>query len=131
MSPARCIRNIFGGAVGGPIKKDKLFFFGNYEGSRLAEDISRFKPSPTAAYSAGNLTYLDAYRQPPGHFSGASQQGWTAGCQICNTSAYPHPPGPNPNALGLLQLHACGQRDDLKATASTGLLPFSSPNPIV
>lgn len=27
-------RNVFGGALGGPIKKDKLFLFGNYEGYR-------------------------------------------------------------------------------------------------
>jgi len=27
-------RNVFGGAIGGPIKKDKIFFFGSYQGTR-------------------------------------------------------------------------------------------------
>src|SRR6202035_5275824 len=30
------IQNQFGGTIGGPIKKDKLFFFGSYEGIRAA-----------------------------------------------------------------------------------------------
>jgi carboxypeptidase family protein/TonB-dependent receptor-like protein len=49
-------RNQFGAAAGGPIKKDKTFIFGDYEGLRQALSISQVDTVPSAAARAGNLS---------------------------------------------------------------------------
>ena len=41
-------RNVFGGTIGGPIKRDKLFFFGSYQGQRISDALSgAFNGVPT------------------------------------------------------------------------------------
>ncbi len=47
------IQNIFGGSFGGPIKKDKFFIFGNYQGRKTAQQVVRNRTVYTASAKAG------------------------------------------------------------------------------
>ena len=48
--------NIFGGTFGGPIVRDKLFFFGSYDGFRRSNSEFRFFSVPDEAMRAGDLS---------------------------------------------------------------------------
>ena len=55
--PLQLNRNIFGAAVGGPIQKDRLFFFTNYEGTREREQQRAERVIPTPSMCQGFLNY--------------------------------------------------------------------------
>jgi hypothetical protein len=50
-------QNQFGGTLGGPIRKNKIFFFADYQGTRLTQGVDTGQiPVPSAQDQAGNLS---------------------------------------------------------------------------
>src|ERR1041385_320663 len=100
------LRNIFGGSLGGPIKKDKAFFFFTYEGFREATATSVVREVPLPTLGQGIVRYRTE--------SGFSDPGCPAGTPSgvdCLTpaeinAAYTafngETPGINPAALSFL-----------------------------
>jgi len=56
--PGHLIRNVFGATVGGPIQKNRTFFFLAYEGTRRRETTQVTQTVPSALLRQGTMQYL-------------------------------------------------------------------------
>jgi len=126
--PSKVLRNIFGADVGGPIKRDKVFFFANYEGQRLAENAEPVQTVPTANYAKGIISYTDLQGNTQA-LSPAQIKALDANCQVCNTPEYPLPQGVNPNALSFFSAYPTANGTLTGDALNEGSFAFSSPNP--
>ena len=100
------LRNIFGGSVGGPIKRDRAFFFFTYEGFREATATSVVREVPLPTLGQGIVRYRTE--------SGESDPGCPAGTpsgvncltpdeiEAAYIGANGFSPGINPAALAVL-----------------------------
>lgn len=70
----KLLRNVFGATAGGPIKRNRIFFFANYEGRRDAQGTSVLRDVPSPTLRAGDLVYLCATASacPGGTVNGVS-----------------------------------------------------------
>ena len=150
--PGKIIRNTFGGSLGGPIKKDRLFFFGTYEGQRLAENAQEQRNVPSANLRDGVVFYPCADpTQCPGNTVQGLTQSWTApsgayavgptqlaqmdalcsGLGTCPNGRGVNPLVANAQGTGVFQQYpmpnssACSNADGFNISC----LSFSAPNP--
>src|SRR3954467_12224634 len=105
--PPKLIRNVFGGSIGGPIVKDRFFWFFNYEGERRAESLQVTRVVPSDDLRNGIIHYLDN--------TGTVQtldSTQIASMDTCTTTC-PWGPGVNPNSLAVLQSYPHPNSDAL------------------
>jgi outer membrane receptor protein involved in Fe transport len=122
-------RNQFGGAIGGPIFKNRTFFFADYEGIRQSKGITTvtFVPSQNARngiLSTGNVTvnpaaaaFFTFYHLPNGPINGDTGQYTFPGQQVVNE-----------NFITTRVDHKISEHDSLFGTYMFDKTPYSSPD---
>ncbi len=128
--PGRLIRNTFGGTTGGPIKKDKLFFFFNYEGQRTSENQQVTQVVPTASYRSGSVTYLfDSGSNQTSSATLTPAQVAQLDAPCAQNGVCPPGPGPNPFVLNYFNQLPLNNGFTEGDGYNLGSYSFSSPAP--
>jgi hypothetical protein len=96
--PGQLIRNTFGATFGGPIRKDRMFFFLAYEGQRTRENVQTTQVVPSANLQQGIMSY--PCTQDPRCPSSGIQQLTTADLAALDPNAAANGTCPWANAQG-------------------------------
>jgi hypothetical protein len=127
--PGKLIRNTFGAAIGGPVRKDRLYYFANFEMQRTAEALQETQTVPNAMFRQGYISYpyqsgsgLATETLTPAMFAELDPH-----CKGLGTC--PWGPGDDPNILKVFNSYPLpnGPGGDNYNTAS---YTWSAPNPI-
>jgi Carboxypeptidase regulatory-like domain len=88
--PLQLKRNIFGASVGGPVQKNRAFFFVNYEGTRRREAQSSVRTIPSVAMRDGVVMYQCAVPSscPGGQVTGVSNKVYNVPAGVFGLSPY-------------------------------------------
>src|ERR1700730_18626979 len=123
----RLDRNTYGASLGGPIKRNKVFFFLNYEAQKTSENVQETLEGPTDSFRQGIMKYVAAGKsivsltktqlaKMDPDCSGAGTCPWGGGVDpnvLAELNKYPEP-------------NAAAKGDGLNTASFT----WSAPNPI-
>lgn len=124
--PGELIRNTFGGTFGGPIKKNRLFFFVNFEEQRTAENQQQTLTVPTASLRAGDVSYLSSTGSTV-TLTPSQIAAMDPGCTVCSATG----PGVDPNTLAVFNQYPLPNGLVYGDGLNTASFTWSAPNPTV
>ncbi|HVI07505.1 MAG TPA: carboxypeptidase-like regulatory domain-containing protein, partial [Candidatus Binatia bacterium] len=131
-SPPFLLRNTFGATFGGPIRKNRLFYFLAYEGQRTRENLQVTRVVPSNGLRAGSISYpctQDPTCPSTGYFTLSPADLATMDPNCTSLGTCPLGPGANPAVMQIFQQYpqsnssAVGDGYDFKG------FTFSSPLP--
>lgn len=137
--PGELIRNTFGVAGGGPIKKDKVYFFTSFERQPTAENQQVIDTVPTAALRSGILHYTTSDAAGTNVVGAAGTGTYLAQLSAaqfavldpnCTTSC-PWGHGEDPNSIALAQQFPLPNATGVGDGYNTSEFTWSAPNPLV
>ncbi|MBE7182024.1 MAG: hypothetical protein INR71_12615, partial [Terriglobus roseus] len=126
--PGKLIRNTYGIRLGGPLQRDKVFLFGNYEGNRQNEAASVTRIVPTAGLRAGAVSYLNASGS---NSTLSAAQIATMDPRCSGMGTCPQGPGVDPSVTAVLNRYPLPNGAITGDGYNTASYTFSSPVPIV
>jgi len=120
-------RNTYGASLGGPIVKNKLFFFTTYEGEKIDENKQATMIVPTASLRAGQIRY-------PSTQNGTTQLVTLSPTQIASmdpncASTCPWGPGVDPYALDVFKQYPLPNGFSAGDGLNTASYTWSAPAP--
>ncbi len=130
--PPKLIRNTFGATFGGPIKKDRAFFFLAYEGMRKRESALVTRVVPSETLRQGIVRYIDVN----GNVQTLSPQDLATMDPNCSTPVPGFPngtcplgPGPNPAVMSIFQQYPMPNSDSVGDGLNYRGFVFAAPFP--
>ncbi len=151
--PGPLVRNTFGASIGGPIRKDRLFFFADYEGQRTNEAVQTTREVPSdllrtgvvqypcnlsdpncvaqsnANFTVGSDPRVDPIKQLLVTMTPAGLANTDTNCQSAPNNPCPWGGGADPNALTIFQKYPSPNSDAFGDGFDFRAFTFSAPAP--